>query len=260
MADKTKNVYGLILEEVFRPIIDSDFSCDQDRSSLVFKFTRDCFRKAAGKLGVSLPKNVGDIIYSFRYRSPLPESIAKIAPHGLEWIILGAGRSKYMARFIKKVNLVPNPGLSSIMIPDETSPIIKELAGNDEQFMLTKIRNSRLIGIFLGLTTWSVQNHLRTTVKDIGQIEIDELYVGLNRLGNKFAIPVQAKGHDDSHSVVQTFQDIAYCKENYPDYQCLAVSAQFMPDGSVALFKLASVNGDPEIVDELHYRLVGNWG
>ncbi len=28
---------------------------------------------------------------------------------------------------------------------------------------------------FLGLTTYSLQSHLRTSVKDVGQIEIDEL-------------------------------------------------------------------------------------
>jgi len=55
----------------------------------------------------------------------------------------------------------------------------------------------RLIDIFLGLTTYSLQNHLRTTVKGIGQIEIDELYFGIDREGCHHAIPVQAKGETD---------------------------------------------------------------
>jgi hypothetical protein len=39
------------------------------------------------------------------------------------------------------------------------------------------VRYNRLLYIFLGLTTYSLQNHLRTTVKSVGgsQIAIDEI-------------------------------------------------------------------------------------
>lgn len=41
----------------------------------------------------------------------------------------------------------------------------------------------------------------------MSQVKIDELYVGLNRSGAHFAIPVQAKGNSDQLSVVQAKQD-----------------------------------------------------
>ena len=64
----------------------------------------------------------------------------------------------------------------------------------DEQPSSPIVRYNRLIDTFLGLTTYSLQNHLRTTVEGMGQIEIDELYIGLDKHGCHYVIPVQAKG------------------------------------------------------------------
>lgn len=50
---------------------------------------------------------------------------------------------------------------------------------SDEQALLAKVRYSRLVDIFLGIAAYSLQNHLRTSVVGIGQIEMDELYVGI---------------------------------------------------------------------------------
>ena len=47
------------------------------------------------------------------------------------------------------------------------------------------------------------------------QIEIDEIYVGVNKHGEQFALPVQAKGGNDRLSVVQTAQDLACCREKF---------------------------------------------
>ena len=118
------------------------------------------------------------------------------------------------------------------------------------------MRYNRLIDIFLGLTTYSLQNHLRTHVKGMGQIEIDEIYVGLNRNGAHYVIPVQAKGGSDKLSPVQTAQDIECCKAKFPDLICRPVSAQFMQDEVIALFELTVETGQVLIVEERHYRLV----
>jgi hypothetical protein len=127
---------------------------------------------------------------------------------------------------------------------------------DDEQALLAIVRYNRLIDTFLGLTTYSLQNHLRTTVKGIGQIEIDELYIGLDRHGCHYAIPVQAKGGKDQIGVVQTTQDVRFVEQKFPGMRCRAISAQFMPDGSVALFELTVLDGQVKVVQERHYRLL----
>ena len=127
---------------------------------------------------------------------------------------------------------------------------------DDEQALLAIVRYNRLIDTFLGLTTYSLQNHLRTTVKGIGQIEIDELYIGLDRYGCHHAIPVQAKGGNDQIGVVQTTQDIAFVEQRFPGMRCRAISAQFMADGGIALFELVVQNDQVKVVQERHYELV----
>jgi hypothetical protein len=148
---------------------------------------------------------------------------------------------------VSGLSITPRRDLAAIKIPDATPEIISGYALGDEQALLAKVRYNRLIDIFLGITTYSLQNHLRTYVAAMGQIEIDEIYVGLNRQGAHFVIPVQAKGGADKLSPVQTRQDIECCKAKFPNLVCRPVSAQFMADDVIALFELTS-EGDQILV------------
>ena len=85
---------------------------------------------------------------------------------------------------------------------------------------------------------------------------MDEVYVGVNRHGQQFVVPVQAKGGNDQLGVTQTRQDIACCRQKFPRLTCRPVSAQFMPDDTIALFELALQGEDVKIVEEKHYKLV----
>jgi hypothetical protein len=221
-----------------------------------FEFTRDEFEDIATGLGIVLPKNVGDLIYSFRFRSALPEDIVATAAAGTEWSIELAGRARYRFALGLTSRIVPRQDLIAIKIPDATPEIIAAYAMTDEQALLAKVRYNRLIDIFLGLTTYSLQNHLRTTVKNIGQIEIDEIYVGVNRNGQQFVIPVQAKGGSDRLGATQTKQDLACCREKFSRLSCRPVSAQFLSDDAIALFELSMQGNEVKVVEERHYRLV----
>lgn len=248
MARAAKNRYDAIIEDVFKS--------HYKKSLRSFEFTREEFEQAATKLAIALPKNIGDVLYSFRYRKDLPTQITDTAPEGQEWIIEGAGRAIYRFRLASANRIEPNANLVTIKLPDATPEIITNYAQSDEQALLAKVRYNRLIDVFLGITTYSLQNHLRTTVSNVGQIEIDEIYVGLDKFGRQFVIPVQAKGGSDKHGVVQTQQDIACCTEKFPSLICRAVSAQFMTDSKIALFELTIENGEIKVVDERHYQLV----
>jgi hypothetical protein len=180
----------------------------------------------AEKLGISLPKNPGDILYSFRYRNPLPEAVLKTQPKGMEWVIEGAGRAKYEFRLVPVNRVAPNPNLITIKIPDATPEIISINSLSDEQALLARVRYNRLIDIFLGLTAYSLQNHLRTTVKGLGQIEIDEVYVGVDRFGCQYIISVQAKGGSDQLSTVQAKQESHAVLRN----SLILYAARFQPN------------------------------
>ncbi len=242
----------------YSAIIGNIFNSHYRRGTKQFEFSRDEFVETARSLDIALPKNLGDTIYSFRFRTALPPDILSTAPKGMEWVIELAGRALYRFRLTKLANIVPNPSMIAIKIPDATPEIIVAYAFSDEQALLAKVRYNRLVDTFLGLTTYSLQNHLRTTVKAMGdsQIEIDEIYVGVNKHGEQFALPVQAKGGNDRLSVVQTSQDLACCREKFPGLTCRPISAQFMSDEVIAMFELALDGEDVKLVEEKHYRLV----
>jgi len=240
----------------YHQIIEKIFFDSYSEGVTEILFERKALKDAAKVLNIALPDNLGDVIYSIRFRTPMPARVLATQPEGREWIIELVGRAKYRFRLAKINRIVPNPNLAVIRIPDNTPEIIGAYALDDEQALLAKVRYNRLIDIFLGLTTFSLQNHLRTTVKGVGQIEIDELYVGLDKYGCHHVIPVQAKGGSDQISVVQTAQDAAWCAQKYPALRCRAISAQFVSSDQIALFELKIEEDELKVVEERHYKLV----
>jgi hypothetical protein len=243
-----KNRYQTLLERIFFD--------HYKKGAKEVAFDRDEFISAAKNLKIELPKNIGDVIYSVRYRTTMPAPIVKTQPNGFEWTIEGIGRARYAFRLAKVSRIVPNTNLVTIKVPDATPEIISAYALSDEQALLAIVRYNRLIDVFLGIASYSLQSHLRTSVSGIGQIEIDEVYVGVDRTGRQFVVPVQAKGGSDKIGVTQTKQDIACCQAKFPHLICRAVSAQFVEKDLIALFELTVENGAIRIVDEAHYRLV----
>ena len=90
----------------------------------------------------------------------------------------------------------------------------------------------------------------------MGQVETDEIYVGIDKSGSHYVIPVQAKGGNDRLNRVQIEQDIAVCLEKLPSLICRPVGAQFMQDEQIALFEFEQQGDDIKIASEKHYQLV----
>ena len=202
-----------------------------------FTFTRTELVTAAEKAGVKLnrdddeestTKNIGDVVYTFRFRRQFPKEILATASSGKMWIITGKGDALYEFRLITTPVLQADPALFKSKIHDATPEIVRRFALNDEQAVLARIRYNRLIDLFCHCVAFSLQNHLRTKVKGIGQIEIDELYVGANRQGEHFIIPVQVKRLKDKLGVSQLLQDLEYCKLKHPALTARAIGAQMI--------------------------------
>lgn len=247
-VSENQNRYKTLMEKVFLDRFEPGMT--------EIPFARSDIETTAKKLEIGLPKNLGDVVYSVRYRMSLPEVVLATQPEGKEWIIEGMGRALYAFKLVPVNRIVPNTDLVTIKIPDATPEIISSYALSDEQALLAKVRYNRLIDIFLGMASYSLQNHLRTTVQGVGQIEIDEIYVGIDCQGRQYVMPVQAKGGNDQLSVVQTRQDLLCCKEKFPSLICRAISAQFMADDIIALFELTVEDDQVKVVEERHYRLV----
>jgi hypothetical protein len=246
------------IENRYKALLRKIFMDRYNEGETEVPFKRTDIEMAAEQLGIQRAKNIGDVIYSVRYRTPMPDEILATQPDGMEWVIEGMGRAQYAFKLVRINRIEPNSSLVKIKIPDATPEIITAYALSDEQALLAKVRYNRLVDIFLGISAYSLQNHLRTTVKSVGQIEIDEIYVGIDRQGRQYVMPVQAKGGKDKLSVVQTKQDILCCQAKFPNLICRSISTQFMEDGTIAMFELVLVDEQIQIVDERHYRLVQN--
>jgi hypothetical protein len=220
------------------------------------EFARTEFEAFSKILEITLPLNLGDIVYSFRYRAALPESIQATAKSGECWIIRPAGKGKYKFALVADKPLAPNSMMTVTKVPDSTPGIVAKYAFEDEQALLAKVRYNRLIDVFTGLTCYSLQNHLRTTVPRMGQVETDEIYLGLDKKGAHYVIPVQAKGGSGKLGIVQIEQDIAVCAHRYPTLICRPIAAQFMAEDVIAMFEFAQSADGVGVYSEKHYKLV----
>lgn len=249
MAEKNRlNRYEQIIERIF---------CSKYKpGDMVVEFTREEIIGAAAELGIHVVKNLGDVVYSFRYRVTLPESVTKCAPDGKEWMIFPAGKGLYRFVATSQPLIEPSAMLSRIKVPNATPGVIEMYALSDEQALLAKLRYNRLIDIFTGVTCYSLQNHLRTTVPDMGQVETDEVYIGVDSRGAQYVMPVQAKGGRDKLSVVQISQDFGLCESKFPSLVCRPIAAQFMEDDLIALFEFRRDDEGITVCAEKHYRLV----
>lgn len=240
----------------YAQIIESIFLDAYKKGAHEVAFDREDIEKHAKKLKIKLPKNLGDVIYSFRYRVALPDAVQKRAPKGLEWIIRPAGRAKYKFVAVKQALIVPTERMVETKLPDATPGVIVRWALSDEQALLAMLRYNRLIDIFSRVTCYSLQNHLRSTAPGIGQVETDEVYIGLDRGGAQYVFPVQAKGGSDQISIVQIEQDFALCADKFPDLICRPIAAQFIGENRIALFDFEETDKGVAIRSEKHYKLV----
>lgn len=220
------------------------------------EFQREEVVQVADELEIKLPKNIGDIIYSFRYRTTLPSSVRTRAPEGETWIIRPAGRSKYRFELVPDQPLIPNRMMTEVKVPDSTPGIVTMYSLNDEQALLAKLRYNRLIDIFTGITCYSLQNHLRTTVPELGQVETNEIYIGVDGRRVHYVLPVQAKGGKDKLNIVQIEQDFALCAAKFPSLVCCPIGTQFMGNNLIALFAFEEGANGITLSLEKHYRLV----
>ena len=218
-------------------------------------FDREEIATVATELGLARPKNLGDVLYTYRHRRLLPQTVRDTAGER-HWVIMNAQDDDYRFVLRDEVHILPRAELTVTRIPDSTPGPIKLYALSDEQSLLALLRYNRLLDIFTGIACYSLQSHLKTTVGGRG-VETDEVYVGISREGTHYVLPVQAKGGRDHLGIVQIEQDFALCAEKFPGLVARPIAAQFMADDVIALFDFAlEPDRGVTVLSERHYQLV----
>lgn len=243
----SKSREGQIIREIFAK--------HRRGAERTFLFERDEIHKAADDLGVARLDNPYSLVYNLRHRG-MPADIAALAEPGMEWIIIGDPEisTSYRIKQAPITRISPDTSLVPITLPDATPRLLTDHVfgeTQDEQAVLAMVRYNRLVDLFLGIVAHSIQNHLRTRVKRV-QLEVDEIYVGVNRLGELCIVPIQAKVGRSRFGRVQLEQDLAFCRERFRSYRARAVAVQALSREHLVLYELAIVEDHVVKIQELH--------
>ena len=216
--------------------------------------SEDDIEQAVVELGLRVSaKNIPDIVYTYRSgRSELPDAVLAFG----RWAIEGRGKGLYAFRRLERSPYFDVPSDSVIIpIPDATPQIVLRYQNSDEQAVLARIRYNRLVDIFTGLTCYHLQSHFRTSITTIGQIEIDDLYIGINSVGEGFIIPIEAKVESakDQLGVIQVTSMVQHALDNFPDLTVRPLGIKVMRDGSI-MFLEFTAEFDPNKVATVMYK------
>jgi hypothetical protein len=247
VSDDAENLsrYDEVILAVFERLVQQH---GEDARTL--PFDKNFLDQIANELRI---KNVPDIIYSYRSgRRAFPRALLEWG----NWVIIGEGKGKYaLVKLDISTELAVPSDLETTPIPDATPEIVLHFAKGDEQSMLVQIRYNRLIDIFTGLTAYHLQSHLRAYVREMGQVEVDDLYLGVNTDGQWFCIPVEAKpaGPKDQLNRTQVSSMVAYAEQEFSDLPARPVGVKMANDGSMFFVEFTATS-DPLKVQSRFYK------
>ncbi|MBN1764443.1 MAG: hypothetical protein JW860_04230 [Sedimentisphaerales bacterium] len=193
-----------------------------NRANKEINFTKDELVETAKEIGVQL-RNPPDVVYTYRSRRLLPDDILKAG----NWILKPKGKGRFSFMKTKRESFVNiQEGLYQIETLNALPEIVEKHVSSDEQGLLSLVRYNRLIDIFTGITCFHLQSHVRTTIAEEGQIEIDELYVGLDEDGKEYILPTEAKGFEDRDKLgwFQVANLVKFSRQYFPELKCKPIA------------------------------------
>ena len=248
MAELQDNAYDQLLIAVFkgkwRPGLNE------------LAFSKDDLIDTAARLNLRI-KNLADVLYTYRSRRPFP---AQIVEKG-NWIIAAKGSGKYAFVKVTQAAIVEVPSTLKIFpIPYAVPEIVAANLANDEQGLLTVARYNRLLDVFTGLACFHLQSHIRTHVKGHGQIEVDELYVGVDKDGRGYVLPVEGKVIGESLGIDKAVGLTLFASAKYPHLTCRAIALLREAEDIVTCieFEPADDISKVSVLDLRRYQLVRN--
>ncbi|MCE0522081.1 MAG: hypothetical protein LV480_04145 [Methylacidiphilales bacterium] len=230
MAELQDNAYDQLLISVFK---------SKWRSGMnELTFTKDDLIDTATRLGLRI-KNLADVLYTYRSRRAFP---AHIAEKG-NWIIAAKGSGKYAFVKVTRAAVVEVPATLKIFpIPYAVPEIVAMNLANDEQGLLTLVRYNRLLDVFTGLACFHLQSHIRTQVKGHGQIEVDELYVGIDKDGRGYVSPIEGKVAGESLGIDKAVGLSLFALAKFPNLICRPIAVLRQAHDIVACVEFEPAN------------------
>lgn len=135
----------------------------------------------------------------------------------------------------------------------------EELVELDEQGLLTMVSYCKLLDHFTGLTVYRLRSHVRKSVPNVGQAELDEIDVGVALRDDDIPVvfPVEAKAADEVINRVQVAAAVAYCETYFPGHEIRPIVVKLTYDGIVHFleFRPTTTLAGLRVVQSCGYRL-----
>ena len=204
-------------------------------------------------------RNPADVVYRMRSRTKLPDEILEKGFH----VLRAVGRGRY--QFEKATSgIIEVPVKELIPTIDQTPMPVRRLlpetiAEMDEQAMLSVVSYCCLLDHFTGMKIYRLRSHVRKSVPNVGQAELDAIDVGIASGEDDVPVifPIEAKAVSDELNRVQIYNMIQYAAHYYPGLTVrpLALKVDYQSAVHFMEFNLAARPGDLRIIRSASYAI-----
>jgi hypothetical protein len=204
-------------------------------------------------------RNPADVVYRMRSRTKLPPEILDKGFH----ILRAVGRGRY--QFEKATSgIIETPVNELTPTIDQTPMPVRRLlpetmAEMDEQALLSIVGYCCLLDHFTGMKIYRLRSHVRKSVPNIGQAELDAIDVGIAAGEDDVPVifPIEAKAVSDELNRVQIFNMIQYAAHYYPGLKVrpLALKVDYQSAVHFMEFNVAARPGDLRIIRSASYAI-----
>ncbi len=243
--------------QIYDQAIAAVFERHYEEGAHYFEFEKDEFDEVLADLGLQV-RNIPDIVYTYRSRRPLPQSVRDKG----NWAIMGAGRGRYAFRLLKNPPFfeIAFGDYAPIDIYNAIPEVVEGFLRRDEQSLLTRILCNRLVDIFTSLTCFHLQNHYRSAVQDVGEVELDALYIGVDENGQLFVLPIEAKSQTENDRIgrAQISNMAKLVRQDFSDLGRRILAVKELGDNTIAMVELSD-GVEPDdfgVVSVRRFRLI----
>ena len=190
------------------------------------------------------PKNLGDIIYSLRYRLDYLSTYDYLLEKDYTWTLLSTGIGKYELSPLKKLRIPSLESEDIIYIKDNTPKHIHELRPLNDQSLLMKIIQNDILNEFLQDDLVFLQAHHKVNLQNWGQAEIDGILAS-NYSPHLYLVEV--KGYTEVIAWPQMIQLKMYAQQNHSDTPFTPLFIQSHKDWSFSVVQFDYTNSFPRV-------------
>jgi len=238
-----------LTSQVYVPILRAIFQAKYTEGCAVVDFSLDDIRRVAVELGITV-RNPADVVYRMRSRTVLPEEIRALGFYVLRQV--GRGKYRLEKAVSTVIDLPDNEAIEALdLTPIPVRRLLPEnLANVDEQALLTVAGYCKLFDHFTGLRVYRLRSHVRKSVSNIGQAELDELDVGVALSDDEIpvVVPIEAKAVADPVNRVQISAMVAFSSEYFADHQVRPVAIKVDERGLIHMLEFNATVEPSELI------------